>query len=439
MDIVFILLLTLINAAFAMSEMALSASRKARLVAMQEAGDKGAQAALVLMQHPTEFLSTVQIGITSIGILNGIVGEAAFSHGVAVWLQAQGLSDRSSEIAATAFVVSIITFFTIVFGELVPKRIGQMYPETVARWVSPTMRTLAMLARPFVRLLSASTAVVLKLLRIDTSRVRTVTEEEITASLEEGVDAGLIESHEHEMVKNVFHLDDRSLTSIMVPRSDIVWLEESSTVDEALAHLKNLDAHSWYPVCRQNLDDVIGLVSMSKLLHHAVPTDLIKSLIEPATFLPETLTGLDLLEQFRRPPKLDSTHLAYPGRLVLIVDEYGVVQGMMTPLDLLEAITGELLQATTQADAWAIKQEDGAWLLDGLMPVQELKSRLQIEELPFEDKGRYNTLAGLVMALLGRVSQTQEFVDCAGWRFRVIAMDGKRIDKIIAQVYVPDV
>ena len=433
MDVALILLLTLLNAAFAMSEMALASSRKARLAAMEEAGDRGAQAALHLMAQPTEFLSTVQIGITSIGILNGIVGEAAFSAGVSAWLQVQGLREGVAEIVATGLVVSLITFFTIVFGELVPKRIGQMYPEAVARWTAPAMRALARLARPLVRLLSMSTAGVLKLLRIDMSRVRTVTEEEITASLVEGVDAGLIERHEHEMVKNVFHLDDRPLTSIMVPRSDIVWLEMEHTVEQAMALLKRDAPHSWYPVCRQGLDDVVGLVSMSALLHHPVADDTLAVLMEPATFLPETLSGLDLLEQFRRPSRAVPGGMpAATGRLVLVVDEYGVVQGLMTPRDLLEAITGELVQSVATADLWASKREDGSWLLDGLMPVQELKSRLELDELPDEDKGRYNTVAGLVMALLGRLPLQGEHVQCANWRLEVVALEGRRIDRVVA-------
>jgi putative hemolysin len=221
MDVLLIVFLTLLNGVFAMSEMALSSSRKARLAALAESGDGGAYAALVLMEQPTQFLSTVQIGITSIGVLNGIVGEAAFSADFAYWLLAQGVPDSWASGLATAFVVTIITFSTILFGELVPKRIGQLYPESVARLSAPAMLALATLAKPFVYLLSASTSAMLKLLRVDVHGARTVTEEEISASLVEGVDAGLIEQHEHQMVQNVFNLDERPLTSIMVHRSDI--------------------------------------------------------------------------------------------------------------------------------------------------------------------------------------------------------------------------
>src|SRR6218665_3729292 len=220
MDTLLIVFLTLLNGAFAMSELALASSRKARLTAMAEAGDKGSVTALKLLENPTQFLSSVQVGITSIGMLNGIVGGAAFSGGLGLWLQSKGLTEGTANVLSTGLVGAGITFITIVFGELVPKRIGQLYPEAVARWVSPPMAFVAQAAKPFVWLLTRTTQWVLKLLRIDTNAVQHVTEEEINASLEEGVDAGIIEEHEHQMVRNVFLLDDRQLTSIMVPRSE---------------------------------------------------------------------------------------------------------------------------------------------------------------------------------------------------------------------------
>ena len=269
MDVLLIVFLTLLNGVFAMSELALAASRKARLSAMAEAGDKGAQAALTLLGNPNQFLSTVQVGITSIGVLNGIVGEAAFSEGVTAWVLGWGVSEKAAAISATAMVVTVITFITIIFGELVPKRIGQLYPEPVARWVSRPMLWLATAAKPFVRLLSGTTAAVLKLLRIDTTAARAVTEEEITASLEEGVNAGLIEQHEHQMVQNVFQLDARPLTSLMVPRADMAWLDASHTVAHSLQRAAagaGQGAHSWYPVCRGSLEHVVGVISVARLL-----------------------------------------------------------------------------------------------------------------------------------------------------------------------------
>jgi putative hemolysin len=284
---------------------------------------------------------------------------------------------------------------------------------------------MAMLARgasPFVRLLAATTQGILKLLRIDNTRVRGMTEEEIAHSLEEGVDAGVIEQHERQMVQNVFHLDDRPLTSMMVPRSDIDWLDAGMTPAQCIEAIAGGEAHSRYPVCRGSLEDVVGTVSVAQLLAlRADRTTTIDRIAVPAVFVPETLTGMELLEQFR----------ANTGRMVFVVDEYGVVQGVMTPHDLLEAITGEL-KPEAHDDAWATQREDGSWLLDGLMPVSELKARLEIRDLPGEDRGVYNTLAGLLMAESGHLPALGERIDCAHWRFEVVDLDGKRIDKVLA-------
>ncbi len=427
MDFILIALLTLINGAFAMSEMALTASRKTRLMAMAEGGDPGAQAALELNENPTQMLSTVQVGITSIGMLNGIVGEAAFSDGVAQFLQNVGLTAKFAAPTATTIVVATITFITLIFGELVPKRIGLLYPEAVARVMARPMTWLAKVANPFVKLLTMCTQGVLKLLRINTNNARAMTEAEISASLDEGLDAGVIEAHERQMVQNLFHLDDRPLTSIMVPRSDIVWLDADLTVAQGLEKAggttdKSIKtSHSWFAVCRGGLDDVIGLVSTARMLR-SDSAHTLDSLASPAIFIPETLSGMELLEQFR----------AQSARMVFVVDEYGVVQGLLTPRDLLEAITGEL-KPQAAADAWANHQPDGSWLLDGLMPIAELKSRLQIgDDLPEEDKNRYNTLAGLLMAVSGEMPQQGDTIDCGGWQFEVTALEGRRLDRIRA-------
>jgi putative hemolysin len=282
---------------------------------------------------------------------------------------------------------------------------------------------LSRIASPFVKLLSASTMFVLKLLAVDSTRRHTMTEEEIAHSLEEGVDAGVIEQHEHQMVRNVFHLDDRPLTSMMVPRSDIVWLDAGTSVREALRRASVGEAHSWYPVCRGSLDDVLGVVSVSRLISLGLDHDEpVEPHVQPALFVPETLTGMELLEQFRQ----------QAARFVFVVDEYGVVQGLITPHDLLEAITGEL-QPAEDIEPWATQREDGSWLLDGLMPVSELKARLDIRELPEEDKGRYNTLAGLLMSLSGHLPRSGERIDCGDWVFEVVDLDGRRIDKVLAQ------
>jgi putative hemolysin len=423
MDVALLVFLILLNALFAMSEMALTAARKARLAVMVEAGEAGAQAAMDLHDQPTRWLSTVQIGITSIGILNGIVGDAAFSAPLSAWLQGEvHVPPRAAEISATALVVIIITFLTIIFGELVPKRIGQMFPETIARIAAPPMEWLSSATRPFVWLLSGCTEAVLRLFGLrDNNGARSVTEEEIAASLEEGVDAGVIEEHEHQMVRNVFRLDERQIGSMMIPRNEIAWIDVDSPLPELLATISE-HAHSRFPVCRGGLDDVLGVLAAQRLLAPlaAGETPVLAGLLEAPVFVPETLSGMELLEHFR----------VAEAQLVFVVDEYGAVQGVITVRDVLEAITGEF--APPSADnAWAVQRDDGSWLMDGLIPVPELKDRLELRELPEEDRGRYNTLAGMIMLLLGRLPSTTDQVDWQGWRFEVVDLDGKRVDKVL--------
>ncbi len=429
MDTTLLVFLILLNGVFAMSEMALTASRKARLQVMLEAGESGAQAAIDLHDNPTKFLSTVQIGITSIGVLNGIVGDAAFSKPLAAWLHASlpMVSQRAAELSATGLVVLIITFLTIIFGELVPKRLGQMYPERVAVLVARPMDMLSSATRPFVWLLSACTETVLRLLGIRNAPSRSVTEEEIAASLEEGVDAGVIEAQEHQMVRNVFRLDERQIGSMMIPRAEITWLDQDAPLPELLAQMTE-NGHSRYPVCRNGLDDVVGVIQAQDLL---LPlsrgeTPNLATLMHPPVFVPETLSGMELLDHFR----------ATSAQLVFVVDEYGAVQGVITVRDVLEAITGEFSNPSAE-DAWAVKRADGSWLMDGLIPVPEMKDRLEIREMPEEDRGRYNTLAGMIMLLLGRLPHTTDMVEWDGWRFEVVDLDGKRVDKVLVSRTVP--
>ncbi|MDP9044705.1 MAG: hemolysin family protein [Pseudomonadota bacterium] len=423
MDVALLFFLIVLNALFAMSEMALTASRKARLQVMLEAGDPGAQAALDLHENPTKFLSVVQVGITSISILNGIVGDAAFSAPLAEWLAARlPLSPHAVHIWATALVVVTVTFITIIFGELVPKRFGLMYPEAVARRAARPMEWLSVITRPFIRLLSWCTEATLGLFGIRGNPDRSVTEEEINASLEEGLDAGVIEAQEHQMVRNVFRLDDRQVGSMMIPRAEIVWLDAGATTEEVLASIGNAE-HSRYPVCRGGLDDVLGVISAQTLLQQVMKGQAMALVegLQPSVFVPETLSGMELLEHFR----------ASSAQLVFVVDEYGEVQGMITVRDVLEAITGEFSTPTAE-DAWAVQRDDGSWLFDGLIPVPELKDRLELKELPEEDRGRYNTLAGMIMLLLGRLPRTADSVEWDRWRFEVVDLDGKRVDKVLA-------
>ena len=422
MDVALLVFLILLNGVFAMSEMALTASRKARLLVMVEAGEPGAQTAIELHDKPTKFLSTVQIGITSIGIMNGIVGEGAFAEPLAVWLvKTFELTGKVAGWSATGLVVVIITFLTIIFGELVPKRLGQLYPETVARLVARPMNWLSTATRPFVALLSMTTETILRLMGIHGNAQRSVTEEEIAASLEEGLDAGVIEQQEHQMVRNVFRLDERQIGSMMIPRGEITWLDAAAPLTETIAQM--VEHHrTRYPVCRGDLSDVVGVLAAQSLLPALSrgETPSLIDLVTPPVFVPETLTGMELLEHFR----------GSDTELVFVVDEYGEVQGVITVRDVLEAITGEF-SAPTDDNPWAVARSDGSWLLDGLIPVTELKDRLDFKALPEEDRGRYNTLAGMIMLLLGRLPVTTDRVDWEGWRFEVVDMDGKRIDKVL--------
>jgi putative hemolysin len=355
-------------------------------------------------------------------VLNGIVGERVFAEPLAEWLQVMfELKAGVALITATALVVVVITFFTIIFGELVPKRVGQMYPESVARRVARPMQWLSAAARPFVWLLSACTDATLKLLGLRSTAGRSVTEEEIAASLEEGVDAGVIEAQEHQMVRNVFRLDERQVGSMMIPRAEIRWLDADAPLADVLEVLADAP-HSRYPVCRGGLDDVVGVVEARSLLKPVASGQAadLAALMQPAVFVPETLSGMELLDHFR----------ATNAELVFVVDEYGAVQGVITLRDVMEAIAGEFTTPSAE-DAWAVRRPDGSWLVDGLIPMPELKDRLDIRELPEEDRGRYNTLAGMVMLLLGRLPRTADVVEWDHWRFEVVDMDGKRIDKVL--------
>lgn len=427
MEILFLTALIVLNGAFAMSEIALVTARRARLARLAEDGDAAAAVAMKLHDDPTRFLSTVQIGITSIGILSGIVGEAALAQPLALWLQSLGLETEASRIASTALVVVVITYVSIVVGELVPKRIGQFNPEGIARRVARPMHLLAILARPFVRLLAGSTDAILRLLGKQPSSQEGVIEEEIHALLEEGSESGAIEQQERDMVRNVFRLDERHINSLMIPRADIVYLDTSLPPEENLRRVAESE-HSRFPVCRGGLDEVLGIVTAKQLLNQRLrggDVDLAARLT-PAVYVPESLTGMDLLEHFR----------ASDTQMVLIIDEYGEINGLVTLQDVLEAVTGEF-KPHNQEDAWAVLREDGSWLLDGLIPIPELKDRLGLKTVPEEGKGRYHTLSGLVMWLSGRLPQTGDILAWENWRLEVVDLDGKRIDKILATPISP--
>jgi putative hemolysin len=422
MEIALLVALILLNGAFAMSEIALVSSRRSRLVRLADRGDPAAEVAIALHDEPTRFLSTVQIGITSIGILNGIVGEAVLAEPLAHELELLGMEPDSSALAATALVVVVITYVSIVIGELVPKRIGQSSPEAIARLVARPMRALAVVTRPFVALLTLSTDSLLRLLgRVDRED-QGVTEEEIRAMIEEGSDSGVIERQEHDMVRNVFRLDERQIASLMIPRADITYLDVGQSTAENLQRITESD-HSRFPVCRGGLHDVIGVIGAKQLLNQALRGEALDfgTHMEPAVFVPESMTGMDLLEHFRA----SETHM------VFVIDEYGEILGLVTLQDVLEAVTGEF-KPRSQEDAWAVQREDGSWLLDGLIPTPDLKDRLELAGVPDEDKNRYHTLGGMLMWVLGRMPRTGDIVTWEDWRFEIVDLDGKRIDKVLA-------
>jgi len=428
MEIAILLALILLNGLFAMSEIALVTARKARLQRQIEAGDRGAIAAVKLGEDPTRFLSTVQIGITSIGVLNGVVGESTLAAPLAVWLQGFGIASTTAGYMATAIVVAGLTYFSIVLGELVPKRLGQMAPEAIARLAARPISFLAVASKPFVKLLSGSTQLVLRMLGVKSDRGPAVTEEEIHALLVEGSEAGVIERHEHTMVRNVFRLDDRQLASLMVPRGDVVYLDVESTEEDNLRRIEESD-HSRFPVVRGGMHDILGVVSARQLLARRLRGEKadLTAVLQAAVFVPESVTGMELLENFR----------SSGGQIAFVIDEYGEVLGLVTLQDLIEAITGEF-KTETAGEEWAIQRDDGSWLLDGLIPIPELKDRTGLRAVPEEDKERYHTLSGMLLLLLGRLPQTADTVQWGDWKFEIIDMDGKRIDKVLASRIPPE-
>lgn len=423
MEVIILVGLILINGFFAMSEISLVTARKARLQGLIDSGDKAARIAVQLGSEPTKFLSTIQIGITAIGMLSGIVGEAALAPPLETWLLGLGVSGRASAYTATGLVVATITYFAIVVGELVPKRIGQTHAESIARFVARPIRTLAMMSKPFVWLLSASTRLLLRVFTIDDNRRSAVTEDEIHAVLAEGSELGVIEQHEHRMVRNLFRLDDLAIVSLMTPRGAIVMLDAASSKIEILAVLES-SPHSRYPVFRRGEDDIIGVVSARELLLRTLRSESLDldAIARPALFVPEGISGMDLLENFRQ----SGDYFAF------VVDEYGTVLGLITLHDLLEAITGAI-KATTADEERAVRREDGSWLFDGQLSIHELSDYLGAHATLEDPDGSYRTLSGLIIQGLGRLPRLADRVRRAGWVFEVVDMDGHRVDRVLVK------
>lgn len=424
MEIALLIALILLNGVFAMSELALVTARKARLQKLIDEGDGAAAAALKLGEDPNRFLSTIQIGITSIGVLNGIVGEAALAGPLALWLQSLGVPAQASQVGATGLVVVVITYFSIVVGELVPKRLGQTHPEALARLVARPIDWLSKATKPFVLLLTVSTRALLRLLGVKENTAVAVTEEEIHAMLAEGTSAGVIESHEHAMVRNVFRLDDRQIGSLMVPRSDVVVLDLEEPFEVNMARVES-SPHSRFPVVKGDLNELQGVLNARLWLTQALRGErrgLDQQPLQPPLYVPETITGMELLDNFR----LSDVQMAF------VIDEYGEVQGIVTLQDLIEAITGEF-QPRDPETSWAMQREDGSWLLDGHIPVPELKDRLALDRVPDEERGRYHTLSGMLMLLTGRLPREGDHAVWEGWRLEIVDMDGRTIDKVLAR------
>lgn len=427
MTILILFLLILLNGVFAMSEMALVSARKARLQKRIDEGDQGSIAAAKLAEDPANFMSTMQIGISTITILSGILGEAALADPVADFLVDLGMRGTIAHTLSLVLVVAIITYINIVVGELAPKRLGQIAPEKVARFVSLPVLWLTKLMLPIVHFLAGSTYLVLRLIGIKNTKGPIMTSEEIHAILVEGSQSGLIDEQEHQMVRNVFRLDDRKIASLMVPRLDVTWLSVNDSIEKVLEIIERSE-FSRFPVCRESVNDVMGIVMAKSVLTQALNGKALnlEELMQPPLYVPESLNGMELLNLLRS----SQTEMA------LVVDEYGDIQGIVTVQDLIEAITGEF-QTDDEEDSYAIQRDDGSWLLDGLIPSHDLKDRLQIKTLPEEERGLYNTLSGLIMMQLGRIPKTGDKIEWDGWLLEIIDMDGKRIDKVLA-TYIAD-
>ncbi len=427
LEMLFIVLLVITNGVFAMSEIAVVSARKARLQQRADAGDRGAHIALELANTPNQFLSTIQIGITLIGILAGAFGGATLAEELAAELnRIQWLAPYSEAIGVSIVVVGI-TYLSLVVGELAPKRLALNNAERIASTVAPWMRTLSRVASPAVRLLSLSTELVLRALGMRPSVEMPVTEEEIKLMIEQGTQVGVFVPAEQEMVKRVFRLADRTVGVLMIPRPDVIWLDLNDSLEE-VRHKIIASGYSQFPVAQGDLDNVLGLVYAKDLLAQILsgqPADL-KVALRPALFVPESMLVLEVLERLKETRS----------QVVLVIDEHGGFQGLITIHDILEAIVGDIPLPDEVAEA--VRREDGSWLMDGRLLVDELRDVIRLEKLPYEGEGHYQTLGGLVMTCLGRIPSTGDHFEWGGFRFEVVDMDGRRVDKVLVAPVSPE-
>jgi putative hemolysin len=417
-EILIIFLLILLNGVFALSEIAVVSSRKARLQQRINEGDKGADTALRLAENPNIFLSTTQVGITLIGVLSGAVGGATIADALASQLENIPLLLPYAHSLALGVVVVLITIFSLLLGELVPKRLALHDPEEIASAIAGPMNIISWLFSPLVRLLSGTTDLILRLLGVKPGEELPVTEEELQVLLDQGTQAGVFEESEQDMVEGVFRLNNRRVGSLMTPRSEIAWLDVNDTPDEIRQEIEE-NLYSRFPVCEDSLDNVLGIIEARDLLLeslHGEPLQLKRNLQEPV-YIPETALASKSLEKFK----------SGTAEMMLVVDEFGSTQGLLTIFDILEEIVGDI-----DSEPQATQRQDGSWLLDGMLPIDDLKEIFNIRHLPDEDE--YETLGGFVMLHLGRVPQAADRFDWGGLTFEVMDMDGKRVDKVMVML-----
>ena len=419
-ELLILFLLILINGFFSMAEIALVSARKARLEGQANKGDSRAKYALALAQKPDSFLSTVQIGITTIGILTGIFSGDKIVDDVAAFLNGLPALAAYSKGIATAAVVVIITFFSLVFGELVPKRLGLSNPEKIAKTVAAPMRLISSIAYPFVWLLVNTTTLIMKIFRVKTDDSQ-VTEEEIKAIINEGTERGAIEATEQEIIQRVFHLGDRNITSLMTHRSDVIWFDVNDN-EQSIREKIMKEPHSVYPVCDKSIDQIKGIVSIKDM--YVTPDEVsFKHTMKNPLFVPENISPYQLLEKF----KVSKIHTSF------VVDEYGTLLGLVTLNDLLEAIVGDLPQHDLQ-DYEIIEREDGSYLVDAQIPFYDFLTRFEKADWMNEGEQEFDTLAGFILHTLERIPETGEHFEWKGFGIEIMDMDGHRIDKVLVKL-----
>jgi putative hemolysin len=417
-SIVVVLLLVLVNGFFVMSEMALVSAKRSRLLTAAEQGRAGAKSAIALLEDPTTLLSAIQIGITLITIFTGLYSAATFAAPLAGTLSAQGVPAKYADDVATGIVVVIITFLTLIVGELIPKRVALLHAESLALRVAPIMRLFATVTAPLVWLLRVAVNAFLRILPVSAAPQAAVTEDDVRALVAEGTRAGVFLASERRLVEGVLALAERKVGSIMIPRQDVIWLDIEDPI-ESLWQQAKASGHARFLIAREKLDNLLGMITLANLseaVHRGV-LDADRDL-EPPLHIPDSISVLQLLDQFQK----SSTHLA------VVTDEYGEIEGITTPIDILKAIAGELPELGSRERPEATQRENGSWLIDGHLPIEELQRRLNRRDMVGRD---YHTVAGFVLARLGRIPKAGDTLTWRDLKVEIMDMDGVRIDKIL--------